>query len=157
MGALFARRFGWVFVELDEIKRQRGDMLVADPGAFVVAGREAKRALDTGQDVIAEEFFVNEDWIRLFLDPTALTTDSPDLTAVWLDCEVEQAVRRKKPQGTIPEGPVRRAHALVPSRFVVHDEIVLDTTNLTPEQVVTQMAGRLTARGLALRDHQEDE
>ncbi len=48
-------RFGWVFLDLDEIKRQRGDVLVADPGAFVVAGKEAKNTLQAGQDVIAEE------------------------------------------------------------------------------------------------------
>src|SRR6266481_1154576 len=48
VGSTFADRFGWRFVELDEIKRSRGDVMVFDPGAFSEAGRQAKLALDAG-------------------------------------------------------------------------------------------------------------
>src|SRR5437870_3611283 len=46
--------------------------------------------------------------------------------AVSLDCDVNEAVKRKEEQ--MPEGVVRESHALTTQRFVIPDEIKLDTT-----------------------------
>ncbi len=149
---MFARRFGWRFVELDAVKRSRGDVMKFDPGAFSEAGRQARVALDAGESVISEEFFNWEPLIALFLEPTGLTIQSPNFVAVRLDCEVEAAVRRK---AALDPTIVRETHALIPQRFALLNEIMLDTTSAVVEAVVGRMVGALAARGLRLDEQPE--
>lgn len=150
VGSAFAGSFGWRFIELDEIKRSRGDIRLPDPGAFVEAGRQARAALDAGTNVVAEEYFATEEWIQRFLGPTGQILTSPDLTAVWLACDGTVATRRKAEQGLMPENLAATYNAMAAHRFVIANEIVLDTTSQSPEQVVGAMAAALTARGLKL-------
>jgi hypothetical protein len=149
VGEMFACRFGWRFVELDAVKRSRGDVMKFDPGAFSEAGRQARVALDAGESVIAEEFFNLELLIALFLEPTGLTIQSPNFVAVRLDCEVEVAVRRKV--GLDPR-IVRETHAVISQRYALPDEITLDTTSEAVEAVVGSMVRALAARGLRLTE-----
>ena len=50
----------------------------------------------------------------------------------------------------MPENLAATYNAMAAHRFVIANEIVLDTTSQSPEQVVGAMAAALTARGLKL-------
>lgn len=148
MATVFADRYRWEFVEVDAIKRKRHETATdSDDEDFLEAGRQARAALDGGTDVIAEEFFNWERYIDLFLQPTGLTILSPNFVAVRLDCDVDEAARRKTGMDV---GVLRRAHGVLSQRYVLPGEIVLETTSQTAEEVVNRVAGRLIARGLTL-------
>ena len=143
----FASRFDrWDIVEVDDVKvEQHGTAEHCVPAQdFPEAGRRARAALDAGRRVIGVEFFNDRDLIDLFLDPTGLTVERPELNAVWLDCDVQAAVRRKR--GQVPERSVRTMHAAVPLRFVIPGETAIDTTHLTIDQVVERVVVSIAAR-----------
>jgi shikimate kinase len=145
---LFSEHNGWEFVEVDSVKRERhGTAQVSDAEDFLESGRRARRALDTGRSVIAEEFFNQERFVTLFMGPTGLAVASPEVVAVGLDCDVEVAVARKT---DLPPELVRNAHRAWKTRHVIPGEIALVTSKETVEQVVYRMSAALRACGLRL-------
>jgi cytidylate kinase len=144
VGSRFADRYGWEFVEVDGVKRERhGTALVSNLQDFSEAGRRAKEALDAGTRVVAEEFFNQKSCLDHFLEPIGFNTESPQLVAIWLDCDVEIAVRRKT---DLDEQIVRVAHSVAARRHPLPREIVLDTTSATVEQIVDRVAEALSPR-----------
>jgi hypothetical protein len=150
VGTAFEKTYGWLFIELDQIKRDRGNILQFDPGAFVVAGQRAKAFLDAGRDVVVEEFFYNEPLLQLFLVSTGLTTASANVIAVWLECDAKEAANRKAAQGLMTHEYAQANIALAASRYLVPGEVVIDTTKLPVPGVIEILADALRARGIAL-------
>ncbi|HTK31871.1 MAG TPA: AAA family ATPase [Candidatus Saccharimonadaceae bacterium] len=151
VATLFAKRYGWTFVEVDATKRERhGTPEISDREDFLGSGRQARSALDAGANVIAEEFFNWEPYVSLFLEPTGLAVKSPNVLTVTLECEVERAVSRKAPSDERLAKVVRRAHDLTAQRYVIPGEITLHTTSENVEEIVNRMVEGLRARGVDL-------
>lgn len=126
-------------IEVDEIKVQKyGSTAGCNPSVdFQEAGRAANDEIAAGHDTIVAEAFCDEQDLNWVLDPMNLKLTSPEVSVVWLECDVNTSLARKA-EALSPD-VIRFQHLRYGSRFRFAAELVISTDALTVEQVAQRI------------------
>jgi len=140
-------------IEIDEIKRRkyRTTALCNSPVDFrSPTGREARQTMLAGRDTIVVEAFCERQHLDWVLAAANLELQSPNVTVVWLECDLTTSLERK--EGVLSPGIVRQQHGRYGMRFEAPCEHVINTTGLGVEAV-----GRLVLAATSIGDRSEGE
>ncbi len=128
-------------LEIDEIKTKKyGTTTKCCPQVdFPEAGREARRLLEKGFDVVVAEAFCSRSHIDYFLSGAKMSVSDPELLIVRLECSIETAMQRKK--GQLDPQTIRQQYAR--SFENIEGEMVVDSEKCRTEQITDVVARRI--------------
>jgi chloramphenicol 3-O-phosphotransferase len=131
-------------MELDVIKLQRyGSVENCLPEVdFFEFGRALRGALQSGADVVAVEAFVDRQHLDWFLNAIGRHYDSPNTFFVWLDCKLDESLKRKP---ELSKAAVEYQQGRKADRYRVDRELCIDTSDKTPEIVAQQILSYVKA------------
>lgn len=126
-------------IEVDEIKiRKYGSTACCNESVdFPEAGRAANNEIAAGHDTIVVEAFCDEQHLNWVLGPMNLRLTSPEVSVVWLECDVNTSLTRKAQ--ALSHDVIRFQHMRYGSRFRFSAEHVISTDALTVEQVAQRI------------------
>ena len=126
-------------IEIDDNKRGKfGTTEKCNPAVdFAEGGRAAKSVLDKGLDVVVVEPLCDQSHVRLVLDPTGRSEQSPDVLTVWLDCTVETAIARKG--ATYQRLVIEDQHQRYPKRYQPRGELLIRTDHLSVAEIADEI------------------
>ena len=151
IGPLLARRLGWTFLDLDTRIEERTGRRIAD--LFRDEGEPSFRAREraAAEEAMRQARLVIAPGGGAFAQPGTREVLQEGSVTVWLRCDLPTILARVPADGSRPLATNRAImQALLAEREPSYQlsDVVVDTSEGTPEGVVRQVLEKLEARGI---------